>query len=344
MSMQLTTQQITQIKKYINEGYITSRPNKENTLMILNYTNKCQFDRQWDEITMICRGLIIDNDWNIIARPFTKFFNLEERSETLPYEDFNVYEKLDGSLGILYWINDKPYIATRGSFESEQTIKGTKILSKYQLANLDKNYTYLFEIIYPENKIVIDYGLEEKLVLLAKIHTDSGEEIELPQKYLDFEVVKQYNRYKNIHTLKEKQEDNKEGYVIKWQNGFRIKIKFDEYIRLHRLVTGVNERRIWDILQSGDNLDELLNCVPDEFYDFVVKTKEDLEKQFDTLQKDARKLYRDVRKLKTRKEQAIYLCQHNKKHKLIHIVFAMLDNKDYTEIIWKIIKPITKKK
>ena len=174
MLTKLTDHQITQIKKYIKYGYIVSRPNKEETLLILNYTNKCQFDRLWDEITMICRGLIVDNDWNIIARPFTKFFNLGELTEALPYKKFNVYEKLDGSLGILYWINNIPFIATRGSFESEQAIKGTEMLFKYQLDILDKNYTYLFEIIYPDNKIVVDYGTEEKLVLLAKIHTETG--------------------------------------------------------------------------------------------------------------------------------------------------------------------------
>ena len=162
-------------------------------------------------------------------------------------------------------------------------------------------------------------------------------------KYSNFEIVKKYNRFTNVHSLKEKQEDNKEGYVVKWPNGFRIKVKFDEYVRLHKLISGGNERRIWDILQSGDNLDELLNCVPDEFYQFVKKTKEDLEHQFNTLQNDARKIYRDVRKLETRKEQALYIFRQPNGQTLSNIVFAMLDTKDHKSIIWKIIKPITKK-
>lgn len=343
MTNKLTEQQISQIKKYIKDGYIVSRPNKEETLLILNYTNKCQFDQRWDEITMICRGLVVDNDWNIIARPFTKFFNLGELTEALPSEQFNVYEKLDGSLGILFNYNDKWIISTRGSFDSEQANVATVLLLLYDIQNLDKEYTYLTEIIYPTNKIVVDYGGEEKLVLLAKIHTQTGEEIDLPATYSKFEVAKRYTRFTNINSLKETQEDNKEGYVVKWPNGFRIKIKFDEYARLHKLISGVNERRIWDILQSGDNLDELLNCVPDEFYDFVKKTKEDLEHQFNTLQNNARKIYQDVRKLETRKEQALYIFKQTNGQTLSNIVFAMLDTKDHKSIIWKIIKPITKK-
>ncbi len=80
----------------------------------------------------------------------------------LKSSNFDVYEKMDGSLGILYWIDDKPFLATRGAFESEQAIKGTELLRKHQNLNkLNRNYTYLFEIIYPSNRIVVDYGAEE---------------------------------------------------------------------------------------------------------------------------------------------------------------------------------------
>lgn len=74
----------------------------------------------WNHATLTCRGLIADSEGTILARPSTKFFNLEQ-VEQLPDEPFEVYEKLDGSLGILYWLDDEPYISTRGSFESPQS-------------------------------------------------------------------------------------------------------------------------------------------------------------------------------------------------------------------------------
>ena len=130
---------------------------------------------------MTCRGLIARGDGTIVARPFPKFFNLDEiiaRGESLPAEDFEVFDKLDGSLGILYHDSaGHPRIATRGSFLSEQAARGTGLLrEKYGDLRFDPACTYLFEIIYPENRIVVDYAGLTDLVLLAVIDTDSGAE------------------------------------------------------------------------------------------------------------------------------------------------------------------------
>jgi len=92
-------------------------------LWIYNYTEHAQFSRTWNEVTLMCRGLILDENFNIVARPFPKFFNKEELSEgDIPNLPFDVFEKMDGSLGIMYWVDGVPYIATRGSFESEQAL------------------------------------------------------------------------------------------------------------------------------------------------------------------------------------------------------------------------------
>jgi len=137
-------------------GYISIRQHDLVDLLIFNYTPKCQYEPMWTEETSMCRGLITDFSGKIISRPFRKFFNLSEAKE-IPDGDFKVYEKYDGSLGILYWIGDEPFIATRGSFHSEQAIKGSELIKKYDVSNLDKNYTYLFEIQLLLNSIVLNY-------------------------------------------------------------------------------------------------------------------------------------------------------------------------------------------
>jgi len=77
----------------------------------------------------------------------------------LPQEPFEVYEKLDGSLGILYWVDDEPRVATRGSFTGVQAQRGTAILrARYGHVAFRTDVTYLFEILFPENRIVVDYG------------------------------------------------------------------------------------------------------------------------------------------------------------------------------------------
>src|ERR1041384_1181072 len=105
------------LDKRIAEGYINVQKHPTENLWIHNYSNSAQFDQVWDNETLMCRGLIMDADRNIVARPFPKFFNLSEvipKGEQLPNEDFIVTEKMDGSLGILYKVNHVPNIATRG--------------------------------------------------------------------------------------------------------------------------------------------------------------------------------------------------------------------------------------
>lgn len=327
------------LQYYIDNKYISVQKHPTENLYIYNYTQKAQFDREWNEHTMNCRGLILDGDGNVIARPFPKFFNLEEAigmGEDLPAEDFVVTEKYDGSLGILYWIGDEPYLATRGSFVSDQSVEGNKILQGYRqyFKELNRDFTYLFEIIYPENRIVVDYGGRRDLVLLAIVDRESGEELD-PRECKIFPVVDFVDGIKDYHKLSERAEANKEGFVIRFASGKRYKVKFDEYVRLHRLITGVNARRIWDLLRNDQPLDELLERVPDEFFKWVKDTKEALERDYQRWFDVSMLAYSEVQGLKTRKEQALALQKYDCKD----IVFRLLDGKEYADAIWKRLKP-----
>ena len=322
------------LNQLIDEKYIKVQKHSEAELYIYNYTAKAQYERVWNEWTLACRGLILDGDRNIVARPFAKFFNLGELEEAeIPSGSFKVYDKMDGSLGILYWIGDTPFIATRGSFASEQSEKATEMLhTQYKdvIANLNRNHTYLFEIIYPENRIVVDYGVREELVLLAVIETATGAEFDLPE--IGFPLVKRYDGISDFKALSLLEEDNREGFVVKFQNNFRLKVKFDEYVRLHKILTQVTSYSIWEQLKTGDSLDEVLEAVPDEFYGWVRETEKRFRTEFNRIEQEARA---EFKVFDTRKETALYFAgrQHTK------VLFKMLDEKPYHDIIWKMIKP-----
>lgn len=322
------------LKEMILNNYVKVNKHPEHDLFIYNYTAKAQYDSVWNEITLMCRGLILDQNDAIIARPFPKFFNFgESEIQELPSLPFEVYDKVDGSLGILYWINKIPFIASRGSFNSKQAEKATQLLhEKYRdsWVHLDASKTYLFEIIYPENRIVVDYGAAEKLVLLAVIDTKSG--AEFPLENIGFPIVEKYHGVADFELLKARNEDNKEGYVIKFANDFRVKIKFDEYLRLHRIVTQVSSINIWEYLKENLSTDELLERVPDEFFNWVKKTKNDLEQQFANIENQCKQ---DFEVLASEKETALYF----QKCTYPSVLFFMLKNRDYKPIIWKYIRP-----
>lgn len=350
-------------RKLIDEGYISERKHPECDYYIYNYTPKAQYDRVWNEDTLNCRGLILDGKGNIMARPFPKFFNYEEYGKDtnlgeLPsYKNFEVLDKLDGSLGILYPMpNGELRIATRGSFESEQAKVGTEILNKKYKKQLDTfqcldNFTFLFEIIYKNNRIVVDYGNKRDIILLTVIDNKTGiawtyDELNSFCKRWAIPLVKKFDGIKDFKNIKQThKEDNSEGFVVKFDTGLRIKLKFEEYVRLHRLITGVSNRSIWDLLRNKQDINELLDRVPDEFYNWAKNTKQEFETNYQSIQHSSETILKsafDIKegtlKYKTRKEVAKYFLE--KPNKIYSsIVFAMFDGKPYEDIIWRMLRP-----
>ncbi len=390
---------LTTLEKYYENGLLHKQTHPTLDLTIWNYSPKVQYEKLWDDITLQCRGLVTNSKGEIVARPFKKFFNYEEhKPEDIPNENYIVYEKMDGSLGILFyyeyelseerryniWFNnnyetgmerffdsnnlpdfDDPYyeptpktkgewiLATRGSFTSPQAIKGKEILDrKYDVSLLRKDNTYLFEIIYPENRIVVDYKGEEKLVLLGAIHTETSNEVPDSSLFFTqesgFELVTIYKTWgEGYDLLKEEISKDREGYVIRFKSGFRMKIKGDEYVRLHKILTNISNRDIWEYLKDNKPFDELLERVPDEFNEWVKTTVRDLKYSCFQLRERAGKLhdgfrygkYGDVYPEPTKKEFAEFVM---KQQEVLHaIMFAMWDrnNEKVDSIIWKLIKP-----
>ena len=340
---------IEELNQLITDNYINVNKHPTADLYIYNYTQKTQYERLWNDCTLACRGLIMDKDYNILARPFQKFFNLGEfENQDVPNESFEVYEKMDGSLGILYWIDNEVHIASRGSFTSEQAQVATEMLhTQYAevIPLLDKSKTYLFEIIYPENRIVLDYGNERKLVLLAVIDTKTGSEVETFHETSSheqstetfsheqfFPIVKRFNGLNDLSKLKQLEEENKEGFVVKYKNGYRLKVKFDEYQRIHRIVTQVSSLNIWEYLKEGLDLLPILDRVPDEFYDWVKATHTQLLEKYSEIEIQAKL---DFKVLENRKETALYFMQC----KYPSVMFKILDGQNYEQTIWKMIKP-----
>jgi RNA ligase len=345
------------LNDYIERGLIIKQVHPTLPLSIYNYSRSCQYDKLWDEVTLDCRGLVLDNDGNVIAKPFPKFFNYEEHAaDEIPNEYFDVYEKLDGSLGICFHYEGEWHMATRGSFTSEQAIKGKKLLGKYNFQKLHTDYTYLFEIIYKENRIVCDYDFED-VVLLGIINTKTGSEVNLHSdsediriqnivKNIGFNVVMRYNTFgEGFDVLKREISNSKEGYVIRFKNGMRVKIKGDEYVRLHRILTNFSTTDIWELLMTNGNMDEFLERVPDEFDKWVRSTISELKYAFFQISERAGKLhdgfrygkYGDVDPEPTKKEFAEFVMKQAEP--LRPVMFSMWDKKPYDHIIWKLIKP-----
>lgn len=342
------------INKAVEDGLISRRKHPTQDLWILNYTQSVQIDRKWNKETIACRGLIVNDLNRVIARPFKKFFNLDELSYfrnylhnlyDVKYSEifrlpFKAYEKLDGSLGILYWDKkERISIATRGSFESEQAIKATEILrTKYKDVEFSRQYTYLFEIIYPENRIVLDYGDTEDIRLIAITDTQLGYDLDINDEmfsHLPFERPKLYEGIYGLEELAHKQEENKEGFVLLFENGFRAKFKFEEYKRLHKIMTGVTPKRIFEQVKANIEIDKWLENVPDEFYQEIKKQALDFSSAYTKIEAEAKKEFDYIFNLGLDRKR---FAEFAKKSCYSSILFSMLDNKPYDQLIWNIVE------
>lgn len=339
------------LNTYIENNLIVSNKHPDYDIWILNYSPKTQYNQGWDIYTMSCRGLIVDADGNILARTFQKFKNYEEHDpndSVFKQKNYEIFEKMDGSLIILfhYSVANEWIVASRGSFISEQSEEARKMLNGIDniYDKLSNNFTYIFEVLYSENRIVVNYGNRWELIMLACIDTTTGIEL----KYDDmvngyspyFTIVKKYNiTFNDLSELKNLDEENREGFVIKYENGFRVKVKFEEYVRLHGILTNVSNVTIWEHLMNKYDFDILWDRVPDEMNEWLKKTINSLEMEFNNIERLALKEFMriyHINNIITRKEFAMEAL----KSKYNSILFNMYDRKSYDKIIWKMIKPI----
>lgn len=330
----------------ISDGLVVRREHPTEPLAILNYTARCQYERGlWSPVTTQCRGLIYNTESDEVAgRPFRKFFNYGQ-AEAEPLDLMApavVSDKMDGSLGILYPVRDGWAVATRGSFEGEQAVHATDLWwSKYANYEPPPGYTLLFEIIYPGNRIVVDYGETDDLYLLGAVEIATGRVITRNNTLLNdwpgpWAAVFPYVTL--AEALAAPPRPNCEGLVVCVGTDM-VKIKQEDYVRLHRIVTGLNERTVWEHLSEGKPLEELLEPLPDEFHAWtrevgerllarVASERHEIEGTFAALMNALPDGY-------TRKDFALAVQDHPLKWAL----FSRLSGKDYVPGLWDNAKP-----
>jgi RNA ligase len=342
------------IDELVDTGYLNRTKHPDKDLYILKYSRNCQYENEWNEITMMARGLVVDGDYNIIALPFKKFFNIEQHNvNELPIKDgYEVFEKMDGSLGIFFFYDGEWHVATSGSFISDQAVKGRGMLSELGTKDLDKSKTYLFEIIFKSNRIVVDYNDREELVLLAAIETESGVEMsynKLVENYNKiYSIVPRYDNATDLMKLKGLDLVNKEGFVVRFKNGLRIKIKFAEYVRLHAILTQMSNLVIWRSLRWGHDLD--LVDVPDEFDEWVRDTMKDLLAEFGRVKYEINKRYYSIIRsmvddenlINSRKNidnRAFVTAAKEYGKEYFDYLMMKFNQKDIDDIIWRELRP-----
>ena len=345
------------LKAEIDAGYIARKQHPELPLSLYVYTERCQFEPHWTAATLRCRGLIADDrDGRIVGWCLPKFFNHTQHdaghdwAPTLPDEPFEVYDKVDGSLGVVFHYAGAWRVATKGSFVSDQAAWAQRYLDRADTSALDLSVTYLAEIVYPENRIVVNYGDRRDLVLLAAFRAD-GTELALREAAPAWEgigsVVRTYDWSDTFGVLAALAEKNQhldgadatgtdaEGWVIRFASGLRVKSKLTSYVSLHKVLTGTSERSVWEVLSSGGDPAALYDKVPDEFAEWVKKVVERLNGLFDSYLGVAHYEFEQIGRIPDRKAFAAAATQSECRAAL----FRLYDGRSIDDLAWKSCRP-----
>lgn len=336
----------------VESGLLRSVISPCGRLVLFNYSDKCVYEGAWDEFTLSARGIVFEiASGALVARPFRKFFNLGEKfaptlQEIKTMEESGeprlIIEKMDGSLGILFFYANEYHMITRGSFTSDQAIKGKELLKKYEsLKWLNESITYLFEIIYPDNRIVVNYHGQEKLVLLGAVLTESGLPVS-DHYYHDFPVPEKYN-YATIEEaidLCPSLTKDQEGFVVWWPlKDIRVKIKGEEYLRIHKIISETSPLSLWESMINGKVPTEYLMHIPEEMRSEFESIQKILEDNYAAIYNKAHEEIKILPSTTDFKAVGLFLKDNPTAITYPKLVFPILKYKKVDNVIMDLIRP-----
>lgn len=320
--------------RFINRRLHPEHPH----IVILNYTDHATYEKRWNDVTIHCRGLIIDESTGeVLARPFPKFFNYGEMTELesgIPFSETPEFTvKHDGSLGICYRINDQIYWSTRGSFESDQAKAAQMIWDQtYSHVQVPPEVTLLVEIIHPATRVVVDYGGMTDLIIIGAVNRFTGHDYSYAELQelgaaLGMQVTEQIKlTVEEAIKLKDTMDHNSEGWVLRWSNGMRLKIKGNSYLDIHKIAYGLSDKLKTEYWALG-KIEELILKMPEEFRNEIEGFKAILDRQLMELTTSIAHHYSSASgNSSDRKSFAIYVNQYVPRE-LKYLVYKQADGK-----------------
>ncbi len=258
------------------------------------------------DIAMVreCRGVILDsnNNWEVVSRPFDKFFNYGEAlAAPIDWATARVQEKLDGSLMTLYFYDGDWHVASSGHPDAAGNVNAwpmdfatlfwdTWHATKLTNAPLDPHFNYMFELTSPYNMVVVPHT-EPKLTLLGMRHVASGQEFH-PHRHWEgdhFPLVRTFpiGSFSDILASFDGVDGQRfEGYVVVDDAYNRVKVKHPQYVALHHLKdsVGASPKRLVEIIRKNES-EEFLTYFP-EFKDRFMALKDRYTKLLDRMDDD----------------------------------------------------------
>ena len=255
---------------------------ESGNLAILNYAIVADFT---DPVVQEARGIIIDTEkLDVVCWPFRKFGNFGEGYvDVIDWDTARVQEKVDGSIVKLWFDhrNDRWQWSTNSMIDASEAhamdgavsfmalISRAENYKDIKFKTLDANKTYIFELVAPEQKIVIQYEYPYLYHIGTRSNItgeESNDDIGI-RKPTEYPIHSLSECIKAAEALNREEEDvQHEGFVVVDSNWHRIKVKSPEYVYAHHLASCrvYTKKRILPLIRANDrSLEELIETAPD---------------------------------------------------------------------------------
>lgn len=241
------------------------------------------------------RGLIFDRDGKLMSRPFEKFFNVNEREETqLHVIDMSqphvIMEKMDGSMIRPLLVDGKLRLGTKMGITDTGTAAEAVLNSfddadrkiAWMLDTMASGVTPLFEFVSPNNRIVIEYATADLVFLGARDNRTGGY---LDLDYIDapFMIVPRYGSVDGSfedYIARQRGKEGREGDIIMFANGHKLKIKNDWYVRIHKVKDKIRDDRHILALILENEIDDVMPHLDESDFARVRKLEADFHAAF----------------------------------------------------------------
>ena len=282
------------IKQFVeNNGHlVTMRETSYPGVYVLKYKKTVFFKNLWNEFLEECRGTLVDIDFNIVSRPFTKIYNygIESRSPILPETTkITAIRKVNGFMVAVTLYNNDILVSTTGSTDSDHVKMALELIdhNKYKKVCQDwPNYTFMFECVHPNDPHIIPE--ESGMYLLGWRSNAWNSAIEYSQmtagllaQYLDCRFVNCAETTVG-ELLKEVKQVRHEGFVFYSADGISAKIKSPYYLVKKFVARNPNTTKLLDA-HVKEKIDE-------EYYPLIDFIQANIE-EFTALNEQNRLLY-----------------------------------------------------
>lgn len=142
-----------QIKQFVedNPNLVKAKQTLNPELRVLKYHNRVFYKNLWTPELLDCRGTVIDKDWNIVSRPFTKIFNYSEKKAPRFKGGDNVIatRKINGFMGVATIHKEELLVSTTGTIDSEFADLARKWIEPFEsmIREYSTGYSFAFEIV-----------------------------------------------------------------------------------------------------------------------------------------------------------------------------------------------------